>query len=128
MTSQDTLTVAEYRHKISEHQLQVQVLDYIEQEKATPDIYVIAIPNGGRRSISVAKKLKREGLRAGVADLEILMPQGRVAWLELKTKNGRQSPEQKIFAGRCERLGHPYAVAKTFDEAVMFLKYVGALR
>ena len=73
----DTITVAEYRHKISEHQLQVLVLDYIEREKATPDIYVIAIPNGGLRSFAVARKLKREGVRAGVADLGILLPQGR---------------------------------------------------
>jgi hypothetical protein len=128
MSLQQRITALEYRERISEHALQVQVLAYIEREKATPAIYAIAIPNGGLRKINVAKKLKAEGLRAGVADLEIMLPLGRVAWLELKSHKGQQSASQKDFEARCERLGHPYAVAKTLDEAVMFLKHVGALR
>ena len=124
----DTITAAEYRHKISEHQLQVLVLDYIEQEKATPDIFAFAIANAGQRSLRMGARMKREGLRAGVADLCVVMPLGRVAWLEMKSDKGRQSLEQKGFEARCKRLGHHYAIAKTFDEAVMFLKHVGALR
>jgi hypothetical protein len=128
MTAQDTITVAEYRHKISEHKLQVQVLDYIKREKATPDIFAFALANAGQRSLRMGARMKAEGLMAGVADLCIVMPLGRVAWLELKSHKGRQSIEQKGFQARCERLGHSYGVAKTEDEAVMFLKHVGALR
>ena len=128
MTSQDTISAAEYRSKISEHALQVQVLDYIERERASPDIYAFAIPNAGMRSLRTGARMKREGLRAGISDICVILPLGRVAWLEMKSLKGRQSIEQKGFEARCKRLGHAYAVAKTLDEAVMFLKHAGALR
>jgi hypothetical protein len=124
----DTITASEYRLKISEHQLQKQVMAYIERERATPDIYAFAIPNAGLRSLRMGARMKAEGLRAGMADIGVMLPLGRIVWLEMKSHKGRQSIEQKGFEARCERLGHPYAVAKNFDEAVMFLKHVGALR
>ena len=128
MTLATRLTAIEYRQKISEHQLQVLVLDYIEREKATPDIFAFSVPNAGQRSLHMGVRMKREGLRAGVADIGVMLPKGRIAWLEMKSHKGRQSIHQKAFQARCERLGHPYTVAKSEDEAVMFLKHVGALR
>jgi hypothetical protein len=123
------MSVGEYRRAATtEHSLQVQVLEYLTT-KAMPDVYWHAIPNAGQRSFRTASKMKSEGLTAGVADLCIMLPAGRAAWLEMKRpKGGRSSDAQKGFAARCRRLGHPYAVAKTFEEAVAFLGQVGALR
>jgi hypothetical protein len=122
------ISVGEYRTKISEHQLQALVLKHLAAEKTHPDIQAFAITNAAKRSFRLGAKLRAEGLMAGVADLCIMLPAGKCAWLEMKASRGRQSLLQKTFEARCRRLEHPYAVAKNLDEAVMFLKHVGALR
>ncbi|MGY2987670.1 VRR-NUC domain-containing protein [Bradyrhizobium sp. USDA 4508] len=113
----------------SEHKLQSQVIDLIDIGKTHPDIYAFAIPNAGRRGFKTAAKMKAEGLRAGVADVCIMLPESRAAWLEMKKrKGGRQSDEQKGFEARCKRLGHPYALARTLDEAIAALIRWGVLK
>jgi hypothetical protein len=97
-------------------------------ERARPDIYWFAIPNAARRSPRLAAKLKAEGLRSGVADLCIMLPGGRVGWLELKTLTGKQSLEQKGFEARCIRLGHPYEVVRTVASAIDVLTNWKVLR
>jgi hypothetical protein len=111
----------------SEHQLQISVCQLLDAA-LRPDLYYLAIPNGGLRNIAVARKLKAEGARAGVADLQILLEDGRSAWLELKIKGGSLSPDQRIFRDAVKKLGHRYAVAKTMDEVEEFLSSIGALR
>lgn len=112
----------------SEHALQVQVLEIINIGKAHPDIFAFAIPNEARRSFRTAMKMKAQGLTSGAADLCILMPAGRSAWLELKTPKGVQSINQKGFEARCKRLDHSYALARTLDEAIAALHQWGVLR
>ena len=111
----------------SEHALQVAVCEYLNVA-LRPDLYWSAIPNGGKRNLSVAVKLKREGLKRGSPDLFVMMPEGRVAWLELKVKGGSLSLEQQAFRNICRRLGHHWAVAKTLDEVALFLNSIGALK
>ena len=111
----------------TEHLLQVQVLDYLYYN-AKRDVYALSIPNAGHRSLRMGARMKAEGLRAGVADLCIMLPEGRVAWLEMKTIKGRLSASQKGFAAICERLSHPYAVARTLDEAKVFFSKHGVLK
>lgn len=111
----------------SEHDLQVAVLTYLNIT-ARPDVYVFSIPNSGLRSRRIGARMKLEGLSPGVADLCILLPFGKCAWLEMKTAVGKQSPAQKGFEAICRRLGHTYAVAHSFEEAVTFLRQIGALR
>ena len=100
----------------TEHSLQVQVLDYLYY-KAKRDIYWFAVTNAGERSLRMGARMKAEGMRAGVADLCIMMPGGRCAWLEMKTAKGRQSIAQKGFQAWCARLGHPYVLARSLEEA-----------
>ena len=111
----------------SEHALQTAVCQYMDVA-LRPGLYYLAIPNGGLRDISTARKLKAEGVRAGVADLQILMEQGRVLWIELKIKGGSLSPAQKVFRDACLNLGHPWTMAKTVDEVKHFLMAHGAVR
>jgi len=113
--------------KISEHSLQVTVLAYLTY-RAKPDVNVIAIPNAARRSLRMGARMKAEGLQSGVADLCIMLPGGRVAWLELKTDRGRQSLAQKGFEAKCKRLDHPYALARNLDEAIAALTQWKALK
>lgn len=59
-----------------------------------------SIPNGGKRDISTAKKLKQEGLLPGVPDL--FVPELGL-YIELKrTKGGMVSAEQKAFIAGLE--------------------------
>lgn len=53
------------------------------------------VPNGGSRNRIEAAKLKRMGVRAGVADF-IFLHKGRAYFIELKY-GGDQSPSQSIF-------------------------------
>jgi hypothetical protein len=121
------ISVAEYKLRGSEHSLQVQVLDLIYFKRAHPDIFAFAIPNAAARSPRLAAKMRAEGLTAGVADLAILLPCNRVAWLELKKAKNQQTIKQRAFEARCARLGHPYAVASSLEQAETFLKQIGAI-
>ncbi len=68
------------------------------------------------------------GMRGGAADLCLLLPDGSVAFIEVKAKRGRQSPVQRDFEARCNRIGVPYAVVRSVDEALAFLQQIGATR
>ena len=113
--------------KISEHSLQVQLLAEFEVRKAR-DVNILALPNAGHRSLRMGARMKAEGLQAGAADLLVMLPGGKVAWLELKTDKGRQSLAQKGFEAKCKRLDHPYALARTLDEAIAVLTQWKALK
>ena len=111
----------------SEHALQSVVCQFMDVA-LRPGFYYLAIPNGGLRNIAVARRLKAEGVRAGVADLQILLDGGRSAWIEFKVKGGSLSPVQKEFRDVCRALGHPWVMAKSLDDATVFLQKIGALK
>ena len=77
-----------------------------------------AVPNGGQRSAATARILRDEGVRAGVADLILLLPRKGFAALaiEMKTRKGRQSPAQKEFQRLCDGNGTKYVICRSFDE------------
>lgn len=80
-----------------------------------PKCLIFAVPNGGSRNKIEAANLKREGALAGVADL-ILLAEGKVLFVEMKTMKGRQTEKQKLFQRNVERLGFQYVVCRSFDE------------
>ncbi len=88
---------------------------------------LFAIPNGGARSKATAGKLKAEGVVPGVADLILLVPRVHfdehneiscyyALCIEMKTKTGRQSPEQKEWQAKVEQHGYKYAVCRSLEE------------
>lgn len=111
----------------SEHKIQASLIQYLTIN-ARPEIFYFAVPNGGLRNIRVAQMMKAEGLRAGVADLCFMLPQGRCAWLELKTAKGSLSDQQHGFKNRCRELGHFWAMARSIDEALPHLAAWNVLR
>ena len=54
--------------------------------------------------------------RVGVADRIVMLPGGRVWFVELKTVKGRLSPLQKVFAADMARMGMNYAVLISKEE------------
>lgn len=81
-----------------------------------PDLIIYAVPNGGSRNIREAQRLKTEGVLAGVADLVVLLPQGKSLYIEMKVKGNKQTDNQKEFQKIAENLGHPYTVCYSFEE------------
>jgi hypothetical protein len=111
----------------SEHQLQVSLVEFWEAA-GKKELHLFAIPNGELRNIQVALRLKREGGKPGTPDLCIILPEGKTAWLEMKTRGGRLSMDQKAFRDTALANGHYWACAYTLDQAVKFLTSVGAIR
>lgn len=111
----------------SEHKLQSRFMDYLTVA-ARRDLFWFAVPNAGLRSLRVGAMMKAEGLKPGVADICFMLPDGKCAWLEMKTESGRLSPHQEGFKHRCAMLGHPWAMARSLDEAIEIVRGWGVLR
>ena len=58
----------------------------------------------------------------GVADRVVCMPNGTTHFVELKTKGGRLSALQLIFAADMERLNQNYAVLWNLEQIDAYLK------
>ena len=97
-----------------ESQLQQMCVRYFRY--VYPQYVIYATPNGGSRNPVEAKRLKAEGVLAGVADLTVLLPNGRIIYIEMKVKGNRQTDNQKAFQQKAEALGYKYYVCYSFDE------------
>lgn len=94
-----------------EHGIQVAIMQFLD--RALPSsCYAFAVPNGGNRNAITGAILKREGVKAGVADIVILRNPGLCALIEVKTAKGNLSNSQKAFRDWCAANGFPYAVVR----------------
>jgi len=97
----------------SEHEEQVGFINWFRAKY--PDVLIFAIPNGEKRAISVAKRLKAEGVVRGIPDLFI--PQWTL-WVEMKrVSGGRLSPEQKSMIIYLESVGQTVIIGKGATDA-----------
>ena len=88
-----------------EHDVQCAICDYLDIRR----ICYWAVPNGGKRSKSEAKRLKSEGVRPGVPDITIVHD-GMYYGLEVKkpatiTPKGYLSKNQKSMIKQIEDVG-----------------------
>jgi hypothetical protein len=83
--------------------------------------FVFSVPNGGFRNAIEALKLSKTGVRRGVSDLIVLMPSKEVLFLEVKTKDGRQSKEQIEFENTVKSLGFQYHVVRDACDALKII-------
>lgn len=102
--------------KKEEHYLQSSCVKWFDLQYPKKTKQLFAVPNGGKRNIVVAKQLKAEGVRAGVADLILLTDNGKVVFIEMKTDKGRQQLTQIHFQNTVTMLGHLYVIVRTFEE------------
>lgn len=98
----------------SEHKIQSAIMTHIR--RIAPDVFAYAIPNGGGRSLTEGRKLKAEGVRAGVPDLGLILPDGRAAFIEVKKADGRLGGLQAGFRDLCARRGVPWALARCVED------------
>ena len=105
----------------TEHDEQCGVVSWFRHQ--FPRVLIFAIPNGEKRSLSVAKRLKAEGVKRGIPDLYI--PEWNL-WVEMKRrKGGVLSKDQKNVIGYLESIGHTVIVGRgAADASAQILAFV----
>lgn len=86
------------------------------------------IPSGELRTEETGALLKRMGLKPGLPDFLLIDPDGKHYWLELKRGKAPLTVAQTEFGVAMMERGVPYAVARSFNEAIAQLRDWGALR
>ena len=113
-----------------EHDLQYSIVTYLRlhhvlciENDAMSGLQFFS-PKDGRRFAFINHHVKM-GYEKGQADLMLLLKGGECVFVELKTKQGRQSSEQKTFQHAVELLGFRYLIWRSLDDAI---KFVGELK
>lgn len=101
-----------------EHRMQVALFKWAALAAgADPRLSMLfAIGNGGKRNVIVAKKMKAEGVKAGVPDVFLPIACGGYhgLWLELKVGKNKPSAEQTRWHINLTR--HNYRVEVVHDD------------
>ena len=98
----------------AEARIQAAIVEWVRT--VAPDVLVYAVPNGGLRTKAEAALLRWTGTLAGVPDLAVVAAGGRVYHMEVKTPDGRVSPEQRALMMRLTALGAGVAVVRSIDD------------
>lgn len=77
------------------------------------------IPNGGLRNKKVAANLKAEGVKSGVPDLHLPVARGKYhsLYIEMKSKSGKPTLNQKEWMSRLNEQGHLALVCYSCEDA-----------
>lgn len=59
----------------------------------------------------------------GLPDLQCILPDGKSAWIEVKTKTGKASIDQLRMISRLQEMGHIAGICRSVDDA---LRLIGA--
>ena len=115
----------------TEHEEQSALFEWARwMEKRYPELKLLhAIPNGGHRTPRTAAMLQREGVKAGVPDICLPVPNGECKglYIELKRrKRWKVSPEQLWWMESLTRQGYMAALCFGWDMArETICKYLG---
>jgi hypothetical protein len=98
-------------------------------EAAHPELRLMYhIPNGGKRNITTAKRLKAEGVKAGVPDVHLPVPRGKYhgLYIELKKQKGNITTEnQDSWLAALSEQGYCTTVCKGWEAATkVILEYL----
>jgi len=103
----------------TEHDLQVWFCEELDKH----NIFYFAVPNGELRAISVANRLKAEGVKRGVSDIIVVL-KDNVVFIEMKNEKGKQSVWQKDFEKKVKELGYTYIVLHNQKECIEFIEAI----
>jgi len=123
----------------SEHQIQASYIAWLNLQYPVQSDYCFAIPNGGSRPKKTyitrfgntktfcpsGKKLKAEGVKAGLPDIIIFVPKWNedgscfhALMIEFKSAKGRLSKEQKDVCQKLKNKDYFVIVAYNLEEAI----------
>jgi VRR-NUC domain-containing protein len=75
------------------------------------------VTGGDKAAKNKQRILQGMGVYAGFSDL-ILIAEGRVLFLEVKSRTGAQTPAQRAFQATVEAQGFPYEIVRSADDAL----------
>ena len=96
---------------MKEYLLQIKLISYLKSKNLSK-IRFFHVPNGGIRSKRQKLLLSSMGLKAGCPDLVLEFKNGRIVYIELKTKSGALSVSQKLWKLPSISLNTPYYIIK----------------
>lgn len=110
---------------VSESEIQQACLKWFQLQypKLASDGVLFHIPNEGIRLGGIGRRMKREGIVRGVADLCLAIPRKGYAalYIEMKKPGSYQSPEQKAWQKNIERYGNKYVVCRSLEEFIKII-------
>lgn len=120
-------------NKESEHDIQVALFQWAATAaRDYPALRMMfAIPNGTRAVPRVAAKMKAEGVLKGASDIFLPCAAGgkHGMFIEMKTRTGSMSPEQKAFQEAMREAGYHAITCRGWEEAAAeIVKYLEAAK
>lgn len=116
--------MAKNNYAPTEHQEQVALFKWATLQQGTLPVlqYLYAVPNGGKRNLVIAMKLKAEGVKPGVPDvaLDVAARGFHGLRIEMKRTNAKPSdvrPEQRDWHEFLVKQGYHVSVCKGWLEA-----------
>lgn len=111
----------------TEHAEQVALMRWADLEsRKYPELELImAVPNGARTSMSVAVRLKAEGLRAGFPDITLPVARGNYHGMMIEMKRlrgGTVSDAQKWWIDGLRNQGYYAIVCRGWKEAAIAIE------
>ena len=114
---------------MTEHDQQAALFAYLRRRYTAYPVLrcIFAIPNGGHRHVAVAKRMKAEGVLAGVWDIFVPVPVDGYAgmYIEMKFGDNQLRESQKQFRADVGD-GYRWAVCWSWIEAAQAIgEYLG---
>lgn len=100
---------------MSEESLQIACVNWFRYQYPEPKYLIFAVPNGGKRNIITAVKMKKQGVRAGIPDL-CIMTQGKMFFIEMKIGKNQLTENQIEIISMINDFGFKTYVARSFEE------------
>lgn len=121
MTFDEMMAMQPKRRKRPNHKeedMQLQCVKWFDYQYSSKKLYLHHSPNGGKRDEREGARFKAMGTRAGFPDLILLHPNRFYPFMgiELKTKEGRQSDNQKKYEKLFVEMGAKYIVVRSLED------------
>ena len=95
-----------------EKEIQQAIIQYLQLKR----IFVKRLNVGGMINHSTGAYILNPNTPRGIADL-LVVDEGHTIFLEIKTRKGKQSENQKIFEVEAKQAGADYFIVRSLDEA-----------
>lgn len=104
--------------RTEEHNIQARCVTWFRALFPNMKRIFLSFPNAGKRTAQTANYLRAEGMTAGAPDLILLKASKGFSSLaiEMKTRVGKQSEEQKAWQKEFEENGGKYVVCRSLAE------------
>ncbi len=117
------------RRRQPEAAIQRAIVDLLRPLERMGRLSFLHVPNGGARGPGKeAAIMVGLGVRKGVPDVIIVLPAGRIVWLEVKALGGRLSEDQVAWRDRLRAMGHEWHLVDSVDAAIAVIDTLPGVR